>query len=276
MDSAAFKILEAAVERIRQAKKPQPRIGLILGSGLGHIADAVEGAVRIPTSEIPGYPASTVAGHDGVIVIGRLGGVDALLVRGRIHGYEGHASSIAALPARILCRSGVQVLVVTNAAGGINRDFQPGDLMLLTDHLNLTGQSPLFGRNLDELGPRFPDMSVVYPPALRNALRSVPGAEKLRQGIYACVNGPQYETPAEIRMLRILGADAVGMSTVPEAIVASHMRVPVLGISLITNLAAGMSGQRLSHEEVLEQAKKSGLLLGDLLVRAAPAIAASA
>lgn len=268
MSAGVGAVVAAAAERIAALGIRPPAAALILGSGLGHVADAVEGAVRLPASAIPGYPRSTVEGHEGTFVFGSLGGTPVAVLKGRIHGYEGHAAPVTGLPARILCALRPESLILTNAAGGVNRDFRPGDLMLVSDHLNLTGRSPLEGPNLDALGPRFPDMTAVYPAALRNKAReqAVALGLELRQGVYAQLPGPQYETPAEIRMLRILGADAVGMSTVPEAIVAAHMKVPVLGISLISNLAAGMSGQPLSHAEVLAAAESAGRRLGELLV----------
>jgi purine-nucleoside phosphorylase len=268
-------IVEGAIRRIAALRIERPHVALVLGSGLGHVADAVRNPVCLPAGDIPAYPKSTVEGHEGAFVFGRLNGVPVAVLKGRIHLYEGHSPQIAALPARILCALRPALLILTNAAGGLNRDFKAGDLMLITDHLNLTGRSPLEGPNIDPWGPRFPDLTAVYPAAPRNVLHRQAGklGLELRQGIYACLPGPQYETPAEIRMLRILGADAVGMSTVPEAIVAAHMKVPVLGISLISNLAAGLSGTPLSHDEVLAAAETTGETLGQLLVRALPDLA---
>lgn len=270
-------VVQRAASLLRESGKEPPRVGLVLGSGLGHIADLVSSPTRVQTSAIEGHPRPTVQGHDGVYVAGSLGGVPCVALRGRIHGYEGHAGPWLALPVRIFGALGCRLVVLTNAAGGINRDFRPGDLMLITDHLNLTRRSPLEGPNHDAFGPRFPDQSDVYPSRFRNAMRAA--AERLgtgmRSGVYACVPGPEYETPAEIRMLRILGADAVGMSTVPEATAAAHMGMPVLGISLVSNAAAGMSGSPLSHDEVLEAAGKSGEVLGRILVAALPALDAA-
>ncbi len=206
-------------EALRFALADPPEVAMILGSGLGHIANSIETPIKVPATAIPNYPASTVAGHEGDFVVGRLAGHRAIVPKGRVHSYEGHSMSAVATPVRIFAALGVRFVVLTNAAGGINRDFQPGDLMAITDHLNLTRQSPLTGRNADEYGPRFPDQSQVYPSALRQALRDHAEKQgvKIHTGVYACLPGPEYETPAEIRMLRILGAGAVGMSTVPEA-----------------------------------------------------------
>lgn len=261
-------VVEAAVERLRGAGAAAPRVALILGSGLGHIADRMEGTTRVSASDIPGYPPSTVEGHDGVFVVGTLEGKSVVTLSGRVHGYEGHAPQVLGIPARILCALAPEVLIVTNAAGGIRDDLVPGDLMLIADHVNLTTRSPLMGTNVDAWGPRFPDMSDVYPASWRDRMRDAASANgvALQEGVYGCASGPQYETPAEIRAMRAMGVDAVGMSTVPEAIVASHMGVPVLGVSVISNKAAGMSGGKLAHEEVLEVAGTAGRLLGDLLL----------
>lgn len=260
-------IVDAALERLR-GSGPEPQAALILGSGLGHIADRVTGATRVTSSDIPGYPASTVPGHEGAFVKGTLAGKPVAVLSGRIHGYEGHPPSVLGVPARILCALRPSVLIVTNAAGGIREDLAPGDLMLISDHVNLTARSPLMGGNVDAWGPRFPDMTEVYPKSWRKRLRDVASRQgkEVKEGVYGCVPGPQYETPAEISAMRSMGIDAVGMSTVPEAIVASHMGVPVLGVSVISNKAAGMSGAKLTHEEVLEAAAVAGRTLGDLLV----------
>lgn len=261
-------VVERATALIRGGNGHAPRVCLILGSGLGHIADRVADAHVVRAPEIDGYPESTVAGHDGKFVSGHLDEVPVTVLSGRIHGYEGHPPEVLGLPARILGALGPEVLVVTNAAGGIREDLRPGDLMMLTDHVNLTARSPLQGPNVDAWGPRFPDMTEVYPKEWRDRLSAAGAAtgHSLKQGVYACVPGPQYETPAEIRLMRGLGVDAVGMSTVPEAIVASHMGLPVLGVSVISNQAAGMSGEKLSHDEVLEASASAGQLLGDLLL----------
>ena len=257
-----------AVGKIRSSGSGQSRVVMILGSGLGHIAECVEDAHVVRASEIAGYPESTVEGHDGAFVSGSLEGVPVTILSGRIHGYEGHPPEVLGLPARVLCALDPELIVITNAAGGIREDLRPGDLMMLSDHVNLTGRSPLQGPNIDTWGPRFPDMTEVYPRTwrdrLRNAARGIDA--RLFEGVYGQVPGPQYETPAEINLMRTLGLDAVGMSTVPEAIVASHMGVPALGISVISNQAAGMSGEKLSHAEVLEASATAGRHLGECLL----------
>jgi purine-nucleoside phosphorylase len=251
--------IDACVKVVR-AKAPgfSPKLGVILGSGLGGFADTLERPVAIDYRELPDFPTSSVIGHAGRLVLGYRGTVPVVAMQGRVHFYEGYAPWQVAFPARVLCRLGLTHLTVTNAAGGINTGFQVGDLMAMTDHLNLAGHNPLIGPNDDRLGPRFPDMSHAYDPQYLAVLEQVAAREKvsLRRGVYASLAGPSYETPAEIRMLRTLGADAVGMSTVPEVIVAAHMGVKVTGISCITNLAAGIGQQKLSHAEVAETADK--------------------
>lgn len=233
----------------------RPEIGLILGSGLGEIADEV-GGIRIPYCEIPGFENSTVQGHKGSLVFAKVNGKNCVFMQGRYHFYEGHTLQKITYPVRVLKQLGVKTLILTNAAGGINLDFKGGDLMLITDHINLMGSNPLIGLNDDTIGPRFPDMSEVYNKNLREI--ALNEAKKLnidiKQGVYAASTGPSYETPAEVRMLRTIGADACGMSTVPEAIVANHAGMEVLGISCITNMAAGIENKPLSHEEVVIQA----------------------
>lgn len=249
--------IDACVDVIR-AKGPgfQPAVGVILGSGLGGFADTLERPISIGYGELPDFPTSSVHGHAGRLVLGFRGQTPVVAMQGRVHFYEGYQPWQVAFPARVLCRLGVKHLTVTNAAGGINTGFRVGDLMAITDHLNLAGYNPLIGPNDERLGPRFPDMSHAYDPASLETLRRVARGDgvTLREGVYASLTGPSYETPAEIRMLRTLGADAVGMSTVPEVVVAAHMGVKVTGISCITNLAAGLSGQKLSHDEVAETA----------------------
>jgi purine-nucleoside phosphorylase len=254
---ALYEQLQETAAAIR-ARAPgfAPKVGVILGSGLGGFADDFVEKIVVSYSELPHFPTASVPGHAGRLVLGSVGGVPAVAMQGRVHFYEGFSPSQVVFPVRALCALGVRALVVTNAAGGINPAYLPGDLMAITDHLNLSGWNALVGPNDDRVGPRFPDLSAAYSPRLRTLLldaalrRSVP----LRQGVYACVSGPSYETPAEIRMLRRLGADAVGMSTVPEVIAAAHMGVPVVAISCITNLAAGIGHKPLSHEEVAETA----------------------
>jgi purine-nucleoside phosphorylase len=249
----------AAVSYIRKRFVARPRLGLILGSGLGEFADTIaEKRLAIPYARIPNFPVSTVAGHAGRLVIGDLGGIDVLVMQGRCHYYEGHDASAVTFPVRVMARIGVGTLVVTNSAGGISKKFKVGDLMVISDHVNLMGMNPLRGPNPDEIGPRFPDMSAAYDAELQNlASRAARGLGfTLRRGVYAAMPGPSYETPAEIRMLGRLGVHAVGMSTVPEVIAARHAGMRVLGISCITNYAAGVSRQPLSHEDVLETTRR--------------------
>jgi purine-nucleoside phosphorylase len=236
----------------------KPKIGLILGSGLGVPADEIEQPVRLPYAEIPGFPESTVQGHAGQLVYGQLQGQSVIAMQGRFHYYEGHTLDLVTLPIRVMKQLGVQKLIVTNATGGINTAFEPGDLMIINDHINFTFQNPLIGPNDDQLGPRFPDMSRAYTPELQEITRLVAQEQgiSIQEGTYIGVVGPSYETPAEIRMMRALGADAVGMSTVPEVLVAVHGGMQVLGISCISNMAAGILDQPLSHEEVMETAGK--------------------
>jgi purine-nucleoside phosphorylase len=246
--------LDSAVSFLRAKLSAPPRIGIILGSGLGAFADVVDAEAVIPYAEIPGAPVSGVVGHTGRLVFGWVEGKRVAVMQGRVHFYEGiDIHDVAFLP-RVLGRLGIDTAIVTNAAGGINERFTPGDLMLISDHLNFFGSSPLRGRNFEELGPRFPDMSEIYPARLREQARLAAGSEQieLKEGVYVGLTGPAYETPAEIRACRILGGDAAGMSTVPEAIAFSHMQIPVLGISCITNMAAGVLPQKLTHAEVLE------------------------
>lgn len=228
-------------------------IGIILGSGLGGLAKSIADAVRIPFAEIPGFPEATVEGHDGAVIVGTLGGRHVAALSGRFHMYEGHPASLAAFPVRVFRALGAQELFVSNAAGGISSRLAVGDLMMICDHLNLMGTNPLVGP-LQQGETRFPDMTDAYDPGLRRALRTT--AEKLgvtlREGVYAGLLGPSYETPAEVKMLRLLGADAVGMSTVPEVIVARALGMRVAGVSCITNAAAGVTGSAVSHAEVLE------------------------
>jgi purine-nucleoside phosphorylase len=237
----------------------QPKIGLILGSGLGVIADEIQSEQQLPYSKLEGFPESTVEGHDGKLVIGELEGKAVLAMKGRFHYYEGYAMQQVTYPIRVMQELGVETLIVTNAAGGINTSFQPGDLMCITDHINFMFANPLIGPNDAELGPRFPDMSQAYDQTLQQTAFNV--AEqlgvKLKKGVYVSVSGPSYETPAEIRMFRHLGGDAVGMSTVPEVIAAVHSGLKVLGISCITNMAAGILDQPLSHDEVMETAEQA-------------------
>jgi purine-nucleoside phosphorylase len=260
--------LQECVRAIQgQAPKISPKIGVILGSGLGPFADSFSDKVVIPYGDLPHFPTSSVAGHSGRLVLGRLGDLPLVAMQGRVHFYEGFTPQQVAFPARVLCRLGISTLVVTNASGGINPAFKAGDLMAITDHLNLSGFNPLTGHNDDRLGPRFPDMTAAYDPRLINLLVEA-GAKAgvgVQRGVYSMLSGPTYETPAEIRMLRVLGGDAVGMSTVPEVIAARHMGIKVAGVSCITNLAAGISSKPLSHEEVKEVADQNVGVLTQLL-----------
>lgn len=233
-------------------------IGVILGSGLGDYAEALEDAVKLPYSEIPGFPRSTVAGHAGMWCCGTLYGKRVVMMQGRFHYYEGYGMKDVTLPVRVMQKIGVKTLIVTNAAGGVNLGYHPGELMVIGDIFSMTAQNPLIGPNLDAFGPRFPDMSCTFDKELRALAHECANEQgfALREGVYAQMTGPTYETPAEIRMLRTLGADAVGMSTVPEVIVARHGGMRVLGISCITNMAAGILDQPLNHAEVTETANR--------------------
>lgn len=233
-------------------------IGVILGSGLGDYAEALEDVVKLPYSEIPGFPRSTVAGHAGMWCCGTLYGKRVVMMQGRFHYYEGYGMKDVTLPVRVMQKIGVKTLVVTNAAGGVNLGYHPGELMVIGDMFSMTAQNPLIGPNLDAFGPRFPDMSCAFDKELRALAHECANEQgfALREGVYAQMTGPTYETPVEIRMLRTLGADAVGMSTVPEVIVARHGGMRVLGISCITNMAAGILDQPLNHAEVTETANR--------------------
>lgn len=242
----AISVIESAIGSVHAP------IGMILGSGLGGLAAEIENARSLSYSHIPHLPMSTVPGHDGKIVVGDWHGRRVVVLAGRIHRYEGHEPSLVAMPVQLLAAMGVHTVIVTNAAGAINADYQPGQLMLISDHLNLMGGNPLMGMNEDRIGPRFPDMTVAYDRDLRQRAHGLAKARGIvmQEGVYAGVLGPSYETPAEIRMLRALGADAVGMSTVPEVIAARHVGMRVLGMSCLTNMGAGMSGGLLDHDEV--------------------------
>ena len=249
--------IDQAADAIRERTSYRPRVGLILGSGLNSVADSVEKAVIIPYGELPNWPVSTVQGHAGRLVIGELEGQTVLVMQGRIHFYEGYSMSQITLPVRVMLRLGLEMMFVTNAAGGVNPEFVPGDVMLITDHLNLvgmTGANPLMGPNIDELGPRFPDMSQAYDRKLMEVARQAAstGNIPLREGVYCALSGPSFEGPADLRFLRLAGADAVGMSTVPEVIVAHHGGLRVLGFSGISNKANLDGSTVTTHEEVME------------------------
>jgi purine-nucleoside phosphorylase len=260
--------LEEAVAFVRGRTSLRPAIGVVLGSGLGAFADALEDAVAVPFGEIPHFPASTVVGHGGALVVGRSRGVPVAVMKGRVHFYEGYRLDEVVFPVRVLGRLGVETLVLTNAAGAINTAFAPGDLMVIEDHLNLLG-NPLLGPNEEALGPRFPDMSEAYDRGLRDAAEAACRAAGVRchRGVYVALTGPSYETPAEIRMFRTMGADAVGMSTVPEVIAARHVGMRVVGLSCLTNMAAGVTDRKLDHREVLETGERVKAALLEVLAR---------
>lgn len=239
-------------------KSNSPQVGLILGSGLGGFADTLENSVAIPFGEIPDFPQSTVEGHSGAFIFGNYGNTPVAALKGRLHYYEGYSQQEITMPVRIMSKLGIKKLIITNAAGGINQNFKSGVLMLISDHINYSFNNPLMGANLDEFGARFPDATDIYTKTLRENLKSAAKKEgiDLYEGVYTMYSGPNYETPAEIRFLRTIGSDAVGMSTVPEALVAAHCGIQVIGISCITNMAAGILDQKLNHQEVLEVAEK--------------------
>lgn len=251
-------MISNAARYIKSKAKHKPSIGLILGSGLGVLADEIEEAVKIKYEEIPDFPVSTVEGHAGQLVIGTLGNIQVVAMQGRFHFYEGYSLDKVTFPVRVMKELGVDTLIVTNAAGGVNESFRPGDLMIISDHINYMGTNPLIGPNDAALGVRFPDMSAAYDKDLRRLAKQT--AEELnisvQEGVYTAVSGPSYETPAEVRFLRTIGSDAVGMSTVPEVIVARHSGLRVLGVSCISNAAAGILDQPLSHDEVMEVTEK--------------------
>lgn len=250
----SFPDYDRSAEYIKSRIACEPKIAIVLGSGLGGLGELVANSVVIDYADIPGFAVSTVPGHAGRLIIGKLSGKDVVLMQGRFHYYEGYDLNTVTLPVRVLRRLGVEILIVTNAAGGINEAMKPSELMLITDHINLTGRNPLRGANDERFGVRFPDMSEAYDRELRAVCEKAAALEgiKLHKGVYLWVTGPSFETPAEIRFFRIIGADAVGMSTVPEVIVANHAGMRVLGISCISNMAAGILPQKLSHKEVME------------------------
>jgi purine-nucleoside phosphorylase len=259
-------LLEAAV---RSRSDIVPRLGIVLGSGLGDLADTLDEPVAVPFAELPGWPAATAPGHVGRLLLGRLDGMPVALLQGRLHLYEGHDPGLVVQPVLLMGRLGARIVVLTNASGGVNPVFRAGTLMVIADHLNLTGRTPLLGPNADEMGPRFPDLTEVYSTALRDRLHVAGRAEgvELAEGVYAGLLGPSYETPAEVRMLRGLGADAVGMSTVLEAIAARWAGLSVCGVSLVTNPGAGYTGEPLTHEEVLAAGAEAGPRLARVIRR---------
>ncbi len=258
MTVAWFERASTAADAVRARRPETPDVAVVLGSGLGDFADTLQDAVHVSYADIPHWPVSTVVGHAGKLVLGRVGGRLVAALSGRVHAYEGHDQATVVFATRVMARLGVRRLILTNAAGGINTGFAQGALMVIDDHINLTGSNPLIGPNDDRFGPRFPDMSEVYSRRLRaiaDASAQAVGVP-VSHGVYVAVHGPSYETPAEIRAFRTLGADAVGMSTVPEAIAARHAGLEVLGISCITNMAAGVLPQPLVHDEVMETARR--------------------
>ena len=258
MTTDLFARAESAATFVLSQTTLRPRIGLVLGSGLGSFADDLNDAVRIPYAHIPGFPRSTAIGHAGQLVIGKSGNIPVAVMQGRTHLYEGYSAAEVAFPTRVLARAGIRALVLTNAAGGINVEYGQGALVVVRDHINLQGQNPLSGANDERFGPRFPDMTYTYDKRYREI--ALEEGRKLsippREGVYAALPGPSYETPAEIRYLRAIGADLVGMSTVPEAIAARHMGINVLAISCVTNMAAGILDQPITAEEVIETGER--------------------
>ena len=274
-------VYERATEAARfiraKAQGRSPRVAIVLGSGLGGVADAISDAVEIPYQDIPHFPASTVMGHAGKLLVGSCGGTEVVAMKGRFHFYEGYPMDEVTLPVRTFALMGIRSLILTNAAGGAAPGLSPGALMLITDHINLMGYNPLLGPNDDRFGPRFPDMTAVYTPEYQEAAREVArdlGIE-LAEGVYLALTGPTYETPAEVRMMRMLGGDALGMSTVPEAIVARHCGMKIVAFSCITNAAAGMLNQEINHEEVMEVGKRAGAQLSELILNLLPRLASA-
>jgi purine-nucleoside phosphorylase len=271
---ARLAALEAAVRRRNDLV---PEVGIVLGSGLGGLADDLVDAVAIPFSELPGWPPATAPGHIGRLLLGRLDGIPVAMLQGRLHVYEGNDPGLVVQPVLLMGRLGAKVVVLTNAAGGVDPGYGPGTLMIINDHINLTGRTPLLGPNADEIGPRFVDLTDVWSPRLRACLREAFVAEGVahEEGIYIGLLGPSYETPAEVRMLRTLGADAVGMSTVLEAVAARWAGIEICGVSLVTNAGAGYSGQPLTHEEVLEASAEAGPRLARVIRRFVSGLASS-
>jgi purine-nucleoside phosphorylase len=274
MADTVFEKATAAAEFVGRRTELRPKIAIVLGSGLGAFAEQLEGATAISFGDIPHFPQSTVPGHSGKLVIGKVAGVPVAVMQGRVHAYEGYSSEEVTFPVRVLGRMGVKTLVLTNAAGGINEGLKQGQLVLIADHINLSGRNPVAGLNDERLGPRFFDMSEAYSERLRGLAHEAARAMEFRldEGVYLSVLGPSFETPAEIRAFRTMGADLVGMSTVQETIVARHMGIEVLGISCVTNMAAGIQKEPLSHEEVMETGRAVEKQLAGLLTRLVPMI----
>jgi purine-nucleoside phosphorylase len=276
-ESTIYQKIREAVEAIQNRTSIRPEVGIILGSGLGSVADSLTESVTISYTEIPHFHGTSVEGHAGKMIIGKFQGIPTVFLQGRFHRYEGYSMTDVVFPTRTICGLGIHTVVLTNAAGGVNTRFRPGDLMLIEDHLNLMGDNPLMGPNLAQLGPRFPDLSEAYNRVCFDAFKQTAkevGIE-VHQGVYGGLLGPTYETPAEIRMLRTLGADAVGMSTVPESIAANHLGVRVAGVSCITNLGAGLSPQKLTHQEVIDNSRASAAKLKKLLEATVPKLSMS-
>jgi len=272
-----FSLADSAAQLILQRTPLRPQIGLVLGSGLGAFADSLTGATRVPYADIPSFPQSTAIGHAGRLVIGKAGDIAVAAMQGRVHLYEGYSAQEVAFPIRVFARMGIKAVILTNAAGGINLSYSQGALVLLSDHINLQGTNPLVGPNDDRFGVRFPDMTQAYSRAYRQIAREEAGKLNvpLHEGIYAALLGPSYETPAEIEYLRRIGADLVGMSTVAEVIAARHMGVNVLAISCVTNMAAGILDQPLSHAEVMETGERVKSTFEALLRAILPRVAAT-
>ena len=269
MNEGHWMKLKKAVETVQARLETTPNVAMTLGSGLSDAFGQPEGGMTIPCAEIPGFPVPTIAGHSGEFWIGPLCGKTVLLQRGRAHYYEGNTMDDVSFATRMFALLGIPTLIVTNASGAINPDFQAGDLVLLTDHINMLGVNPLRGANIEELGPRFPDMSAAYTPEMRAMAKAVAAAEgiEVKEGVYLAALGPSYETPAEIRAFHTMGADLVGMSTAPEVIVAAHAGMKVLGLSIATNLAAGVDPTAtLTHEEVIETTQRKGAEMRRLLM----------
>lgn len=267
-----YEKLQKSLRCVREQTDFVPEVAIVLGSGLGDFADHIQVKQEIPYSDIEGFPVSTVPGHAGKFIFGLLGDKKVVCMKGRVHYYEGYPISDVVLPIRLMGMLGAKILFLTNASGGINEQFQAGDLMMLNDHISVFAPNPLMGANIDELGTRFPDMTQVYDKKLQGILRDTAREENisLKEGVYAQLTGPSFESPAEIKMLRTMGVDAVGMSTVVEAIAANHMGMRICGVSCVCNLAAGMTEQPLSHEEVQEAAAKAANKFSKLLLRSIP------
>lgn len=278
MNTGIYERTTEAAEFLSKRGGIIPRIAIVLGSGLGAVAERIENPIITPYAEIPHFPRSTVEGHSGRLITGMLTGVPVAMMQGRVHGYEGYTPDEVTFPIRVLGRLGIETVMVTNAAGGIRASFEQGQLVLISDHINFTGSNPLIGKNDPRLGARFFDMTEAYSSRLRDHAKST--AERagftMPEGVYICVPGPSYETPAEIRAFRTMGADLVGMSTVHEVIVARHMGMEVLGISCVTNMAAGILKQQIDHAEVMETGVRVQERLGNLLANLVPQIQFSA